>query len=151
MIRSLTILPALLCAAALVSAQAPPAQDKPAAPSPDRPAAASPAPQEGAKPAGGAVTYTGCLKPGATPGSWVLESAEASAAKPGDAPVGTSGAMKTTLNLQPKAGADLKPHADHKISVTGSISPAKSPAAPGAKPAQEFTVESFKMVSATCP
>jgi hypothetical protein len=144
MIRSLTILPALLCAAALVSAQAPP-QDKPAAPSP------APAAQDAPKPSAGGVTYTGCLKPGATPGSWVLEQAEASAAKPGDAPVGTSGAMKTTLNLNPKAGTDLKAHADHKISVTGSIAAAKAPAAPGAKPAQEFTVESFKMVSATCP
>ena len=148
MIRSLTIIPAMLCAAAIVAAQAPP-QDKPAAPPAPSQEAARPPSQD--KPAASTVTYTGCLKPGATPDSWVLESAEVGtgAAKPDT--VGTSGAPKATLNLNAKPGTDLKTHANHRISVVGSIAPAKPGAAPGAKPNQEFAVESIKMVSATCP
>lgn len=161
MIRSLTLIPAMFCAAAIVAAQAP-APERPAgaapaagqettAPKPSAPSAQAP------RAAAGTVTYTGCLKPGAAPGSWVLESAQsgasssASAAKP-DSAVGTSGGPKTTLNLTTKPGTELKPHADHKIEVVGMIAPAKSGAdAPTGKANQEFTVESVKMVSATCP
>jgi hypothetical protein len=66
-----------------------------------------------------------------------------------------------TLNLDPAASVDLKPHANHKVEVTGSISPAKPGAAgaagaaggasAGATAHQDFSVESVKMVSATCP
>jgi hypothetical protein len=64
--------------------------------------------------------------------------------------------MKTTLNLTTKPGTDLKAHTGHKIEVSGSIAPPKAaPADAGAasssaKPAQEFNVDSIKMVAASC-
>jgi hypothetical protein len=149
--RLLTFVPVLLCAGALVTAQQP-AQEKPAggppptatqAPAP--PAAQAPAAKEAAA---GKVTYSGCIKPGSAPDSWILESAELS--KPGGgASVGTSGAMKTTLALSAKSGTDLKPHANHKVEIVGSVAPAK--AGGGDAPKQELTVDSLKMVSTTCP
>jgi hypothetical protein len=154
MIRSLYAIPAMLCVTAVVVTAQAPAGDKPAG---NPPAAQQPAAQEPARPsesstAASKVTYTGCVKPGTTPGTWILESAEV-AAKPGAAPgaVGTSGA-KTTLSLQPASSVNLTPHADHKVEVVGIVSPAKAgaDAAPGA-PKQQFSVESLKMVSATCP
>lgn len=160
MTRTLYAIPAMLClTVAVAAAQAdkpanppaapPPAAQEPATPKPSAPPAASTS-------AANKVTYTGCVKPGTGTDSWVLENAEA-AAKPGAAPstVGTSGTSKMTLNLDPAASVNLKPHANHKVEVTGSISPAKpgasaSPAA-GATARQDFSVESVKMVSATCP
>ena len=87
--RWLTFVPALLCAGALVTAQTP-AQEKPAgAPPPATQAPTTPPAAPAAAPAAAKVTYSGCLKPGTAPESWVLESAELS--KPGSAPaVGTS-------------------------------------------------------------
>ena len=184
MVRSLALVPAMLCAAAIATAQTPaPAYpaDKPATPAAQQPAtpAAQPARPAESSMTATTVTYTGCLKPGTTPGTWLLESAElarpagaagatASAATAGASAVGTSGVTKSTftLNTKPDAG-DLKPHANHKIEVMGTLSAAKagqasaqvSPSgAAGATatasvtPArQDFAVESFKMVSATCP
>ena len=100
-----------------------------------QPAAQQPAPAP-ASPATAAskVTYSGCLKPGTAAGSWALENAEipsmASAqAKPGDSPVGTSGAAMKAFNLSTKE--DLKAHANHKIEVTGTVSqPSASASAP---------------------
>jgi hypothetical protein len=62
-----------------------------------------------------------------------------------------------TLNLDPAATVNLTPHANHKVEVVGMASPAKpgdasassSASAPGT--ATKFSVESLKMVSATCP
>jgi hypothetical protein len=173
MFRSLTLVPAMLCVAAIAAAQTP-TPAAPAAPaSPDRPAAQQPATPP-ARPAdssmsASAVTYTGCLKPGATPGTWILDSAElaksmgagsASAATPGAGAVGTSGVTKSTFTLNTKPDApDLKPHANHKIEVTGTVAAAKASASASpagatasATPAgKDFAVESFKMVSTTCP
>jgi hypothetical protein len=160
MTRSLYAVPAMLClAAALVTAQAP-AADRPAQ-APDKPAAQQPTtpkpttPPAASSSAANKVTYTGCVKPGTGTDSWILENAEASAKPGASSTVGTSGTSKMTLNLDPAASVDLKPHANHKVEVTGSISPAK-PAAGGAPAAgatarQDFSVESVKMVSATCP
>jgi hypothetical protein len=176
--RSLYAIPVMLCLAAVsVGAQA----DKPAQPSTDKPTTASPASppspsqqpakppsesQQPAKPsesssAANKVTYTGCVKPGSAPGSWILENAEA-AAKPGASAssVGTSGASKMTFSLTPSSSVDLKPHANHKIEVVGTVSAAKPsasadpsapPSAASAAPKQAISVESVKMVSATCP
>ena len=135
--RWLTFIPALLCAGALVTAQTP-AQEKPAGGPPTAAQA----------PAAAKVTYSGCLKPGTAPESWVLESAELS--KPGSgSTVGTSSAMKTTLALNAKTGTELKPHANHKVEISGTVAPAKAGGADA--PKQELTVDSLKMVSATCP
>ncbi len=156
MIRSLYAIPAMLCVTAvMVTAQAP-AGDKPAG-NPTTPAPSAQAPARPSESAANKTTYTGCLKPGTAPGTWILESAEI-AAKPGAAPsaVGTSGASKATLNLEPASSVNLTPHANHKVEVVGSASPAKAggdaaSAAPGAQAKQQFSVESVKMVSATCP
>ncbi|HET7157763.1 MAG TPA: hypothetical protein VFI62_02135 [Burkholderiales bacterium] len=173
MIRSFYAIPAMLCVtAALVTAQAPagdkpasnpPAVQQPAAqqpPATPKPTTPPPSAQAPARPsesmAANKATYTGCLKPGTTAGTWILESAEV-AAKAGAAPsaVGTSGASKTTFTLEPAATVNLTPHANHKVEVVGIVSPAKagadaSPAGAQA-PKQQFSVESLKMVSATCP
>ena len=166
MVRSLTLVSTMLCAAAFVSAQAPvdrpdPAAAQPAVQQPASPAAPAQAPSADRPSAStaGKVTYSGCVKPGTAPGTFVLDSAElspAAGAASGGA-VGTSGAMKTTLNLTTKPGTDLKAHAGHKIEVVGSIAPPKAGAADAgaaasssAHPAQEFNVDSFKMVSASC-
>jgi hypothetical protein len=141
--RWLTFVPALLCAGALVTAQAP-AQEKPAAPPAQEKPAAPPAAKESAA---GKVTYSGCVKPGSAPDSWILENAELS--KPGGGPSATSGASKMTLALNAKSGTDLKPHANHKVELVGTIAPAK--AGGGDAPKQELTVDSLKMVSTTCP
>jgi hypothetical protein len=139
--RWLTFVSALLCAGALVTAQKP-AQEKPAGGPP--PATQAPAAKESAA---GKVTYSGCVKPGSAPDSWILENAELS--KPGGGPSATSGASKMTLALNAKSGTDLKPHANHKVELVGTIAPAK--AGGGDAPKQELTVDSLKMVSTTCP
>lgn len=162
MVRSFSLLPVLLCAAAIAAAQTP-AAERPAGtagtagetPAVQQPAAQQPTAQQPAPPAAeksaaaNKVTYTGCVKPGTAPETWILENAEV--AKPGQATAATSGAMKSTLNLTTKVGTDLKPHANHKIEVVGTIAPAKPGAVSGEPARQEFTVESVKMVSTTCP
>ena len=171
--RSLFAVPAMFClAAALVTAQAPaerpaPAADQPAAQQPATPRPTTPPTpaQQPTRPetsamAGNKVTYSGCVKPGTAADTWVLESAEVAQKADASAPstVGTSGTAKTTLNLDPAATVNLKAHANHKVEVVGTLSPAKSGAdAPAAGAAssqaarQQFSVESLKMVSATCP
>lgn len=168
--RSFYALPAMLClAAAMVTAQAP-AGDKPAAEQPTAQQPTTPRPttppstaQEPARPAemaakaAGKVTYTGCVKPGTAAGSWILENAEVQRAGGASAPsaVGTSGASKMTLNLDPAATVNLTPHANHKVEVVGIAAPAKAGDTPSASAAgaaaAKFSVESVKMVSATCP
>jgi hypothetical protein len=174
MIRSLYAVPAMLCvAAALVTAQAP-AEDRPAGNAPaaeQQPAAQQP----GAQPTTSTssmdkVTYVGCIKPGTTSGTWILENAEvaprAGAPASSSTAVGTSGATKTTFNLDPAATVNLKSHANHKVELVGILSAPKSGAAAapstpaggattttttGTAARQQFSVESLKMVSATCP
>ena len=155
------ITPALL-SVAIVGAQAPagqPPTQPPTQSSQEKPAQATEM---------GKVTVTGCVKAGPTAGSWVLDNVQASVApgaKPGPTTDGTASTTagtagtKQTYNLISKpGGADLKPHANHKIEVTGTAG-AMSPAAakPGETPAsgtaaqQNFNIESFKMVATTCP
>ena len=168
MIRSFYAVPAMFClATALVTAQAPPAE-KPAAqqPAAQQPTTAQqPTRPDASTSAANKVTYTGCIKPGTTEGTWILENAEvAQRAGAASAPstVGTSGAAKMTLNLDPAATVNLKSHANHKVELVGTPSASKSAAATapsgaaggataGAAARQQFSVESLKMVSATCP
>jgi hypothetical protein len=166
MIRSLYAAPAMFClAAAIVTAQAP-APDRPNPPAAEQPAAQQPTTPRPATPpasstaAANKVTYTGCIKPGTATDTWILENAEV-AAKAGSAPatVGTSGTAKMSFSLSPAATVNLKPHANHKVEVVGTVSPATagaaaaapSPAAAAQAPTQQISVESLKMVSATCP
>ena len=165
MIRSLYAVPAMFClSAALVTAQAP-AGDKPATnpPGAQQPTTPKPSSPSTSAASAGKVTYTGCVKPGTSADSWVLENAEtqrAGASTPSS--VGTSGTSKMTLNLDPAASVNLKPHANHKVEVTGSLKSGSASGAGGAAGAspsasassasgQTFNVESVKMVSATCP
>jgi hypothetical protein len=158
----------MLCMIAVVGAQAP-APDPAGA---QRPSSMPGDPSQAGQP--GKVTYTGCLKPGAMADTWTLENAEVStvgastrAEGPSSTPQGataTSGRTpsNTTLALTVKPTDNLKPHTNHKIEVVGTVSATDASAkttsapAPGASaastpPRQNFTVESFKMVSATCP
>jgi hypothetical protein len=199
MTRSFYAIPAIFClAAAVVTAQAPaqdrpaanaPAAEQPAAQQPTTPKPTTPPSTQPARPAepssqtarpsdpsstasANTVTYTGCIKPGTTSGTWVLENAEAAARPGASSPgtVGTSGTAKTmAFDLEPAAtasGVNLKAHANHKVELVGTVSPAKgmaeTPSAsappsstPGAATAQaarqQFSVQSLKMVSATCP
>jgi len=136
---------AAILGVAVVAAQEPVPQ-KPAQP----PAVQRPAqPPQPSEVKGDNVTVSGCLRSGTTPGSWIL--AEASLAPPagGDPrPAGTTGATKSYA-LMAKPSEDLSKHSGHKIEVTGSVSPsiAKEPTAPK----ETLNVQSFKMVSATCP
>jgi hypothetical protein len=102
------------------------------------------------------------VKPGPTPGSWILESAELAPAAGSSSPVGTAGsAAKSTFILNTKPGDDLKAHANHKIDVTGTVAPASASSATASSATstatattatkQTFNVDSFKMVSASCP
>jgi hypothetical protein len=183
MTRSLYAMPATLClAASVVMAQAP-AVDKPAG----NPSAAQPS----STMVGNKTTYVGCVKPGTSTGTWVLENAEAQkAGAMGSAAVGTSGRSTMTLTLDPAATVNLKAHANHKVEIVGMMSTTSGAsaateakggeaaagvtgptdatgktstpgaagatgatgAAVGAHPsAHHFSVESLKMVSATCP
>jgi hypothetical protein len=171
MVRALTFVPAMLCAAAIAAAQTPPKPDTnpPAVqqPAPQQPTTQPPASQRPAQPmidAVSKVTYTGCVKPGTAVGTWVLDNAEMArpaglsgqtGSTPATGTVGTTGIGKSTFSLSTKPGTDLKPHANHKVEIVGSVAPAKlsMPGSPSAGPSdhQEFTVESVKMVSTTCP
>ena len=195
--RLMTLVLTVLCAGAIVAAQAPagnqpssqtPAAQQPAYPSPgqpstpstQRPSTESPSTQtpSSASPStstASTVTYTGCLKPGPTAGSWVLDSAELSPAMGAsastktsstDRAVATSGTMSTkeSFMLVAKPSDNLKPHANHKIEVTGTTSPAtaatmsssseaagaSATASATAAPKQNLNITSFKMVSSSC-
>lgn len=185
MTRSFYAIPAVLClATAVMTAQAPaqdrpagntPAAEQPAAQQPTTPRPSSPPSAQPARPAepssmssANSVTYTGCIKPGTTTGTFVLENAELAARPGASSPgtVGTSGAKTMSLDLEPAASVNLKAHANHKVELMGTLSPAKGTtsappsaappsSAPGASTAQaarqQFSVQSLKMVSATCP
>ena len=208
MIHRLYAIPAAFClAGAVVSAQAPagdkpypPATQQPTAqppagqqPSTGKPTTSSPAsPQTSSAMAGNKITYVGCVKPGTSTDTWVLENAEAQkAGATGAGTVGTSGRSTTTLNLDPAATVNLKAHANHKVEIVGTMSTGSGATAPksgeaaagvagpttatgetatpgaagagatgatgatGAAGARasgaHFSVESLKMVSATCP
>jgi hypothetical protein len=82
--------------------------------------------------------------------------------------------MTKSYALIAKSSPDLGKHLNHKISVTGTVAPTRSSTAAGstpaprstspgggygapssatasAQPTETVTVQSFKMVSATCP
>lgn len=130
---------AALCTIA-VAAQAPaPQGDKAAAPAPAAQASSA-----------GKVTYTGCLKPGTAADSWTLENAEVASAA-GKSTATSGSASKMTIGLSAKPTENLKPHANHKIEVTGTVSKTGGASSSSTTPGQTLAVESFKMVAATCP
>jgi hypothetical protein len=135
---------AALCTIAVAAQTPAPQGDKPAAPAP-----AAPAPAAQASSAG-KVTYTGCLKPGTAADSWTLENAEVASAS-GKSTATSGSASKMTIGLSAKPTENLKPHANHKIEVTGTVSKTGGASSSSTTPGQTLAVESFKMVAATCP
>lgn len=119
MTRLLYAIPATFClAVVVVTAQAPAG---------DKPTTSPPASQQqpSSTMAGKRMTYVGCVKPGPSTGTWVLESAEAlRAGATRSGAVGTSGKSTTTLNLDPAATVNLKAHANHKVEIVGTMSTA---------------------------
>lgn len=117
-----------------------------------------------------AVTYTGCLEAGATPGTFVLSNATEAKS---DTPAPPTGANPPSPVTNPDAtaadakgqslmlqgtpvGFDLATNLNHKIQVTGSI--AEIPAAARTEPRAErsaptmksFTVRSAKSLADRC-
>ena len=104
----------------------------------------------GAAPAPGAVpdtydpsktqTISGCLKPAATSGQFMV--ADATVVKGAGAAVGTSGAAKKNYTITGviPPGVKLQTHVNHKVELAGTI------LANG-----NFEMENLKMISATCP
>ena len=140
-----TLAAAMFGAVALVGAQ-----QAPAAPQ-------KPAEQTAARPPSDVKTQTitGCVRPGTGADSFVLAESAAVAApapgeKAGEKPAGTSGASKNYA-LMAKPGEDLSKHVNHKIEVTGTLSPAPPAASPSPnQPKEVLNVQSIKMVAATC-
>lgn len=99
------------------------------------------------------VTYTGCLQPGSTPGTFVLSGAHRmmknsmpDGTKAGDGMMRDTMAM-TTLSLMAKS-IDLSKHVGRKVSVIGS-SPSSGKDTMG-KDESTLTVTTLKVVAASC-
>ena len=212
MTRSLYAIPATLClAAAVVTAQAP-AGDKPASnppatqqpagqppagqqPSTGKPTTSSPSSQQPSSTmAGNKITYVGCVKPGTSTGTWVLENAEAQkAGATGSGAVGTVWRIHDDIESRPCRDSELEGACEpqgrdrgHDVERVGchrsrrstrrrsssrsdgcdEMQKVKRPSpgprggtgttggtgAAGARASgHHFSVESLKMVSATCP
>jgi hypothetical protein len=124
------------------------------------------------------ITVTGCLQSEPAPtgtaggatassaGSFKLTNAMmgAAAAGAGTATSGTTGttgagasasASKGTSYVLEGQAAELKKHVDHQVTITGKLASSAGASATGAAgassaPAAKITVESVKMVSASC-
>jgi len=162
MIRKLTVAAGILGAVATLGAQAP-SQQSPADRPTNQPAIQQPPPQPNeAKP--NEVTISGCLKPGVSPGSFILADAGMAPAMPvgqnaPPAAKGTTGSTKR-YDLVAKPGEDLTKHLNHKVEVTGTVSASRPPSVPvpeaapattAAQPTETLTVQTFKMVAVACP
>ena len=125
MTRSLYAIPAVLCLATAVLTGQAPAGDKGPTTNP------SSSHQPSSTMAGNKATYVGCLKPGTSNGTWVLENAEAQkTGAAGAGAVGTSGGSKMSLNLHPAATVNLKAHANHKVELVGVMADRPGATAP---------------------
>jgi hypothetical protein len=79
--------------------------------------------------------------------------------KSGEAATGTAGASTTSSNLRSYAlkghDAELREHDGHRVEITGTVSPAPKATLPPdraslASGVEQLTVESLKMVGASC-
>lgn len=146
MIWKLTVATGILGAAAILGAQAPAGQQPPADRSTTQTATEA-----------NKVTISGCVKRGASAGSFILSNAAITPTAPGreTAPTtGTAGSTKS-YNVVVKPGEELSKHVNHKIEVTGTLSASSAATATSSaaadQPAETVTVQSFKMVAMTCP
>jgi hypothetical protein len=112
------------------------------------------------------VTFTGCVKAGDTPNSFILANIKADdKEKPGA--TGTAGAMAKapdSVRLIAAADTKLSEHVGHQVSVTGTLAERSASASPGATtpPAgaatgtsgadkqPSLTVKTVSMVSSSC-
>jgi hypothetical protein len=99
------------------------------------------------------ATYTGCLQPGSTPGTFVLSGAHQmvknsmpDGTKAGDRMTHDTMAM-ATLPLMAKS-VDLSKHVGRKVSVTGSSAPSGKDTM--GKDETALTVKTLKVVAASC-
>ncbi len=163
MIGKLTVAAGLFGTMATLGAQTPSQQPPADRPTTNPPAIQQPRPQPNETRPKNEVTMNGCLRPGSAPGSFILADAGAAPAMPAaeSAPAiskGTSGSTKR-YDLIVKPGEDLTKHVNHKVEVTGTVSASRPPNAPAAEAApapaapitETLTVQTIKMVSATCP
>jgi hypothetical protein len=112
-----------------------------------------------------AVTVTGCLKAGATPGTFELadakwdkgaSSATGTSGAAGAAAAGASAAAKPSIKLTgTPSGAKLDDHVGHTVQITGKMAPASGTAGTSGTPGSAaagpaLNVETVKMVSSTC-
>jgi hypothetical protein len=152
------------CAAAALglaltaSAQQPP-QPQPSQPTPPAQAPAASAAEQPDK----ATKLSGCLKGGATAGTFELATskkgkapatADATSPTPSQAPAQDAMAKAGSRNVMLSAGAgvDLAPHLNHQVELTGmwQQSIASAASADAAKTGKTFNVTAVKMVSTTC-
>jgi hypothetical protein len=161
MIQKLTVAAGILGAVTTLGAQAP-SQQSPADRPTNQPAIQQPSPQPN-EAARNEVTISGCLKPGVSPGSFILADAGMAPEMPAGqnappAAKGTTGSTKR-YDLVAKPGEDLTKHLNHKVEVTGTVSASRPPSAPvpeaapatAVQPTETLTVQTFKMVAAACP
>ncbi len=117
-----------------------------------------------------AAKLSGCLKAGATAGSFELATgkkgkmtpAASDATSPAQPPASTSSQAPTqdamaragsrNVMLAAGAGVDLTPHVNHQVELGGTWQPsiAAAASADAAKSGKTFNVTSLKMISATC-
>jgi hypothetical protein len=155
------------CAAAALglaltaSAQQPP-QPQPSQPTPPAQAPAASAAEHADK----AMKVSGCLKAGATAGTFELATSKrakaSDAANPAQPPASPSSqapaqdamakAGPRNVMLSAGAGVDLAAHLNHQVELGGTWqqSMASSVSADAAKSGKTFNVTSVKMISATC-
>jgi hypothetical protein len=141
---------AALGLAMTASAQQPP---QPSQPTPPAQAAGASLDKE--------MKLTGCLKAGASAGTFELATGKKDKAAPADqaapapgAPAPAQDAMaKATpknVTLAPAAGVNLGAHLNHQIEVAGAWDKAAADAASAPMAAKTFNVTAVKMIAASC-
>jgi hypothetical protein len=163
----LNLIATLIALVAVMSADAPAQQ--PSTGSQQQPSTGSQQPPEEQRdrtPARGAkdatITVVGCVRSAAAPGGFILANTDPVAdarATPTPAPESTRAGVDTgsSYTLVAISGEDLTRHLNHKVEVIGVLGPPvpPSPDGPATKPLVEpvgtITVQSLKMVSASCP
>jgi hypothetical protein len=154
------------CAAAALGLALTASAQQPPQPQPSQPTPPAQAPAAAAEHAEKATKVSGCLKAGATAGTFELatgKKAKASdAANPAQPPASPSSqapaqdamakAGSRNVMLSAGAGVDLAAHLNHQVELAGTWqqSMASAVSADAAKSGKTFNVTSVKMISATC-
>jgi hypothetical protein len=104
------------------------------------------------------VTLIGCVRSAAAPGGFVLANTDPATAPPASpAPATERSAAGTSYSLVTLPSEDLTKHLNHKVEVTGVLGPPAPPSPEAStqksivEPVGTITVQSVRMVSASCP